>query len=46
MSEEEREAIIAQLALTEGVHPSVFQNYTDRQLRERINSFFGGESNE
>jgi hypothetical protein len=40
MTNDERESIIAQLALVEGVNPSVFEKYTDEQLIKRISSLY------
>ncbi|WP_281417532.1 hypothetical protein [Lentibacillus saliphilus] len=44
MRQEERQSIIAQLALAEGVKESVFKNYTDEQLQERLKVLFGKEA--
>jgi hypothetical protein len=41
MTREDRESIIAQLALIEGVNQSVFEKYTDEQLIKEMNSLYG-----
>ncbi|WP_286164837.1 MULTISPECIES: hypothetical protein [Clostridia] len=43
MDHNERESIIAQLALAEGVNESVFQKYTDEQLLQEMKSLFGDD---
>lgn len=44
MTQEERESIITQLAFVEGVNVSVYENYTDDQLRERMEHLYGEET--
>lgn len=44
MSSEERESIINQLAIAEGVNISVFENYTDEQLIERMKFLYGSDT--
>lgn len=44
MTTEERESIITQLALVEGVNRSVFEKYTDEQLLLEMQQVYG-ESN-
>jgi hypothetical protein len=41
MTKEERESIIDQLALVEGVNRSVFEKYTDEQLVKEMRSVYG-----
>jgi hypothetical protein len=41
MDNDERESIIAQLALIEGVNKSVFEKYTDEQLTKEIQKLYG-----
>lgn len=41
MTKEERDSIIAQLAFAEGVNESVYKNYTDQELRDRLKLLFG-----
>ncbi len=41
MTLKERETIIAQLALAEGVNESVYDKYTDQQLLDRLDYLFG-----
>lgn len=41
MTKEERESIIAQLALAEGVNPSVFEKFTDEQLEKELKLVYG-----
>lgn len=41
MDKDERESIIAQLALIEGVNKSVFEKYTDEQLTIEIKKLYG-----
>lgn len=41
MTKEERETIIAQLAFAEGVNESVYKNYSDEQLQDRLKQLFG-----
>jgi hypothetical protein len=41
MTNEERESIIDQLALVEGVNRSVFEKYTDEQLVKEMRSVYG-----
>lgn len=43
MTETERAEIIAQLAFAENVNESVFKDYTDEQLKERLDRLFGYE---
>lgn len=43
MDHNERESIIAQLALAKGVNESVFQKYTDEQLLQEMKSLFGDD---
>lgn len=43
MTEKERSIIIAQLAFSEGVSESVFENNTDQELLDRLEYLFGGE---
>jgi hypothetical protein len=40
MPKEERESIIEQLALVEGVNRSVFEKYTDEQLMKKMSSLY------
>lgn len=40
MTKTERESIIAQLALIQGVNPSVFEKYTDEQLSKEMKKFY------
>ena len=42
MTSEERDSIIAQLALVEGVNESVFEKYTNEQLKKRMEVLYGG----
>jgi hypothetical protein len=41
MTKDERESIITQLALVEGVNRSVFEKYTDEQLINEMRSVYG-----
>jgi hypothetical protein len=41
MTKDERESIITQLALVEGVNRSVFEKYTDEQLLKEMKSVYG-----
>lgn len=41
MTEKERSTIIAQLAFSEGVKESVYENYTDKELLDRLEYLFG-----
>lgn len=41
MTKDERESIISQLALVEGVNKSVFEKYTDEQLLKEMRSVYG-----
>lgn len=41
MTKDERESIIAQLALIEGVNKSVFEKYTDEQLLKEMRKVYG-----
>jgi len=43
MTKEERETIIAQLAFSEGVKESVYKDYTDKELEERLEYLFGNK---
>lgn len=43
MMNDERESIIAQLALIEGVNPSVFKKYTDEQLVKKMKLLYENE---
>jgi hypothetical protein len=38
---EERESIIAQLALVQGVNRSVFEKYSDEQLNAEMQKLYG-----
>ena len=40
MTKDERESIIAQLALVEGVNRSVFEKYTDEQLIKEMSLLY------
>jgi hypothetical protein len=40
MTSEERNSIIAQLALVEGVNKLVFEKYTNDQLMEKMKLFY------
>jgi hypothetical protein len=46
LTKDERESIIAQLALIQGVNPSVFIKYTDEQLSKEIQKLYGGSISE
>jgi hypothetical protein len=46
MTKDERESIIDQLALVEGVNRSVFEKYTDEQLLKEMKSVYGEFENE
>jgi hypothetical protein len=41
MYKDERESIIAQLALVEGVNKSVFENCSDEQLMQKMEFWYG-----
>lgn len=41
MTEKERSTIIAQLAFTENVNESVYENHSDEELLERLEFLFG-----
>lgn len=41
MTKDERESIIAQLALIQGVNPAVFDRYSDDQLRNEMQKAYG-----
>ncbi|WP_158318901.1 hypothetical protein [Robertmurraya kyonggiensis] len=41
MSDEERQSIMAQLALIQGVNPSVFERYSDEQLQAEMKKLYG-----
>lgn len=41
MTNDERESIIEQLALVEGVNRSVFEKYTDEQLMDEMRKLYG-----
>lgn len=40
MTKNERESIISQLALVQGVNASVFEKYTDEQLRVEMQKLY------
>ena len=42
----ERSTIIAQLAFTEGVNESVYKDYTDKKLQDRLEFLFGGDNDD
>ncbi len=46
MTNGERESIIAQLALIEGVNQSVFKKYTDEQLEKEMQLIYGESTND
>jgi hypothetical protein len=41
MTQEERESIITQLALVQGVNRSVFEKYSDEQLNDEMRKLYG-----
>lgn len=41
MTDKERDKTIAFLAFSEGVSESVYKDYTDKQLQERLEYLFG-----
>lgn len=41
MTDEVRSTIIAQLAFSEGVKESVYENYTDKELEDRLIFLYG-----
>ncbi len=43
MTQDERESIIVQLALIEGVNKSVFEKYTDEGLKLRMQQWYEEE---
>lgn len=43
MTEKERSTIIAQLAFSEGVKESVYKDYTNEELQERLEYLFGNK---
>ena len=43
MDKGERESIITQLALIEGVNRSVFEKYTDEQLMKKMRALYTNE---
>jgi len=46
MTPEERSTIIAQLAFSEGVSESVYKDYTDKELQERLEYLFGSDDDD